>query len=227
MKYLQLEIAGVKRGFKFGLGFLGELMHAEKTDLEGVINNLNENILRSAPLYMFYSYKFNQETKGELPKLTRFDFIDLIENDPKKYDADFVIEWTKAFFKSIQVDLKIEVEKNEESEKKNINWTRDVISYAIGELACPSLDYVYEMTYSEFQIRAFSYKRIERKRIEEWRRTMYVNLISGYQDPKRIPKNEKAFMPLEGDEPNYTTSEKMKNKFLQAYKNYKNIVNGT
>lgn len=68
---------------------------------------------------------------------------------------------------------------------------------AIGELNCPSLDYVYRMTWAEFRIRLFSYNR---QQLSEWykvREVAWNSLIGSHYNPKKLPRTKDLFMKLD------------------------------
>ena len=58
----------------------------------------------------------------------------------------------------------------------------------MGELKCPDLDFVYDMTWAEFQIRLFAYKRMDLYRWEQLRELMWVTYIAPHQDVKKMAK---------------------------------------
>lgn len=97
-----------------------------------------------------------------------------------------------------------------------------MISFAIGELNCPSLDYVYRMTWAEFCLRSFAYKRTQ---IEEWkkvRKVAYTALVAPYQNYKKLPTREEKWMPLGDDTKVRYLSDSAKDKFLEATRKYLN-----
>ena len=67
---------------------------------------------------------------------------------------------------------------------------------ALGELKCPSLDYVYNMTWAEFRIRLFAYHRMEKTEWYKVREIAYASTYGSHMALKRIPSKEK-FMTLE------------------------------
>ncbi len=69
---------------------------------------------------------------------------------------------------------------------------------AIGELKCPSLDYVYDMTWAEFMIRLFAYRRQNKEQWYMVREIAYNALIAPNANPKKLPKNKEAYMSLDG-----------------------------
>lgn len=87
---------------------------------------------------------------------------------------------------------------------------------------------VYDMTFAEFQIRLFAYKRMQ---LEDWRKfrlVAYNALIAPYQDHKKLPKTMDKFMDLsDGKIQNKGVSEQQKQRFLYEYKLYlNNSING-
>ena len=56
------------------------------------------------------------------------------------------------------------------------------------------------MTWAEFQIRLFAFRRIEKSNWEKLRMLMYNNTIASHLDPKKIPKTIDKFMNLNGSE---------------------------
>lgn len=67
---------------------------------------------------------------------------------------------------------------------------------ALGELKCPSLDYVYNMTWAEFRIRLYAYHRVEKTEWYKVREIAYASMYGSHIGIKRIPSKEK-FMQLE------------------------------
>ena len=80
---------------------------------------------------------------------------------------------------------------------------------------------VYDMTFAEFQIRLFAYKRMQ---LEDWRKyrlVAYNALIAPYQDHKKLPKTMDKFMDLSGGKAQQKAiSENQKQRFLDAYSDY-------
>jgi hypothetical protein len=63
-----------------------------------------------------------------------------------------------------------------------------VISFALGELKVADLETVYDMTWAEFQIRLFAYKRMDLYEWEKLREIMWTTYIAPHQDPKKMVK---------------------------------------
>ena len=82
---------------------------------------------------------------------------------------------------------------------------------------------VYDMTFAEFQIRLFAYKRMQLREWEKFRLVAYNALVAPYQDYKKLPKTMDKFMDLSGGKAQKAgVSEEQKQRFLEAYKNYLN-----
>lgn len=71
------------------------------------------------------------------------------------------------------------------------------MSFSLGELNCPSLEYVYDMTWAEFRIRQFAYRRMDNYSWIKVREIAYQALVGSHADPKRLPKSKEKFMPLD------------------------------
>ena len=78
------------------------------------------------------------------------------------------------------------------------------------------------MTFAEFQIRLFAYKRMELREWEKVRQIAWSAFIAPHQDPKKLPKSIDKFMNLRGNEIKKGVSEEQKENFLKAYKEYLN-----
>jgi hypothetical protein len=89
-----------------------------------------------------------------------------------------------------------------------------------------SLEAVYEMTWAEFQIRLFAYKRMDNYEWLKQRELMWTCYIAPHQDPKKMIKRKEAFLPLNNDKKNSGgVSEEMKLIFLNEYKKWQQAVN--
>ncbi|CAH56666.1 hypothetical protein PHG11b_39 [Flavobacterium phage 11b] len=84
------------------------------------------------------------------------------------------------------------------------------------------------MTFAEFQVRLFAYKRIQLREWEKVRFMAWSSTIGSHQDPKKLPKTIEKFMPLGGsNSANKGVSEEQKQNYLNEYKEYlKKINNG-
>lgn len=88
------------------------------------------------------------------------------------------------------------------------------------------LDDVFDMSFAEFQIRLFAYKRMQLREWEKVRQISWSAFIGSHQDPKRMPKNINAFMPLDDSKARGGVTEAQKERFLQATAEYLKLVKG-
>ena len=78
------------------------------------------------------------------------------------------------------------------------------------------------MTFAEFQIRLFAYKRMELREWEKVRQIAWSAFIAPHQDPKKLPKSIDKFMSLGEKNTTKGVGEQQKENFLKAYKEYLN-----
>lgn len=79
------------------------------------------------------------------------------------------------------------------------------------------------MTFAEFQIRLFAYKRMQLEDWKKFRLVAYNALVAPYQDYKKLPKTMDKFMDLSGGKSQQRgVSDEQKERFLAAYKDYLN-----
>jgi hypothetical protein len=96
-----------------------------------------------------------------------------------------------------------------------------VIAFSIGELKCPDLNYVYDMTWAEFQIRLFSYKRQDVYRWQMLRELMWTSYIAPHLDPKKMAKRKENLLSLESDKKNPKgVTQEHKDSFIKAFKQW-------
>jgi hypothetical protein len=95
-----------------------------------------------------------------------------------------------------------------------------VISFAIGELGLSSLKAVYDMTWAEFQIRLFAYKRMDLYKWQMQRELMWTSYIAPHQDPKKMVKRKEAFLPLNGEKVVKNVSDEQRQTFMNEFKKY-------
>jgi hypothetical protein len=86
------------------------------------------------------------------------------------------------------------------------------------ELQCPSYDYVLDMTWAEFQIRAFGYNRMKEKEEVLAREIAWNSLIGSHYNPKKLPKSKDQFWKI-GNKKN-VSSERMQAAIKQAQEDY-------
>lgn len=100
-----------------------------------------------------------------------------------------------------------------------------MIAFALGELNCPDLDFVYDMTWAEFQIRLFAYKRMDLYKWQQLRELMWITYIAPHQDVKKMAKRKENLLPLNMDKKQSTgVSESQKEMFLKEYQKWAKAV---
>ena len=55
------------------------------------------------------------------------------------------------------------------------------------------------MTWAEFRIRLFAYKRKEKNEWIKIRELAWASTIGPHLDPKKLPKSKNEFMPIDGE----------------------------
>jgi hypothetical protein len=87
----------------------------------------------------------------------------------------------------------------------------------------PNLEAVYDMTWAEFQIRLFAYKRMELNNAYKLRELIWTVYTAPHLDYKKLIKRKEQFMPLPSDKKNVGgVSEAMKEIFINEYKKWQN-----
>lgn len=76
------------------------------------------------------------------------------------------------------------------------------------------------MTFAEFRIRLFAYKRVQQRDWEKVRFISYHAMIGSHMDPKRLPKSINSFMNLDIDKEVKHVSDAQKEAFLKAMNEY-------
>lgn len=79
---------------------------------------------------------------------------------------------------------------------------------------------VYDMTFAEFQIRLFAYKRMQLREWEKVRQISWCAFIGSHQDPKKMPKSIDKFMNLDGGASKRGVSDEQKERFKEAMSEY-------
>ncbi len=76
------------------------------------------------------------------------------------------------------------------------------------------------MTFAEFQIRLFAWKRTEEREWEKVRILAWYAMTGSHQDPKKMPKTITQFMRLGIDKNKPSLSEAQKERFLEVTREY-------
>lgn len=99
-----------------------------------------------------------------------------------------------------------------------------MISFSLTELGMPSLRAVLGMTWAEYLIRVDGWKRVQNRQMYLWRRTWFNTLIGPHLDPKKLPKTENQYMPLDGERNPRVLSDYSREKFMTARAKYEQEV---
>jgi hypothetical protein len=77
------------------------------------------------------------------------------------------------------------------------------------------------MTWSEFQIRLFAYKRMEGIEFQKMRESMWITYVAPHLDPKKMAKTKTSFLPLPTDKNTRNgVSEKQKANFIKEFQKW-------
>jgi len=95
-----------------------------------------------------------------------------------------------------------------------------VISVALTELGCPSLDYVYRMSWAEFQLRLIGFNRSEERQEKKLRRLAWVSYIAPHQNPKKLRGLKEDRWWRIGNKDVVRVSDADRARFLVEYKKY-------
>ena len=88
------------------------------------------------------------------------------------------------------------------------------------------MDFVYDMTWAEFQIRLFAYKRQDLYKWEMLRELMWITYIAPHQDVKKMAKRKEIFLPLNKDKKVVTgVTEEHKQLFIKEFEKWQQAVN--
>lgn len=95
---------------------------------------------------------------------------------------------------------------------------------ALCELGCPSLDYVYRMTWAEFRIRLHAFKRNEKRAWYHTREICYQIYVSNWLDSKKKPMPKNQYMRLDTEKSGVLSKAQI-DRIEQVKKEYLNQVN--
>lgn len=98
-----------------------------------------------------------------------------------------------------------------------------MISVAMGELGCRSLEEAYLMTWAEFRIRLHAWERQEKRELYRLRELAWVIYNAPYQDPKKMKKNIDSFWSIEPKKGSEVT-EKMRQRMKEAVEKYQDEI---
>ena len=116
MNRLQFEIGGKVRGFKIGLGFLGDLLNHYETDMMGLGAMMVRNPFSATPAILFYAHKHDCINNGDVIDFKINDIEDWIEDLPDMLRNENIESLLMLLMDSVKKHLPSE--KGEDSKKK-------------------------------------------------------------------------------------------------------------
>lgn len=87
------------------------------------------------------------------------------------------------------------------------------------------MEAVYEMTWAEFQIRLFAYKRQDLYKWKMQRELMWITYVAPHQDPKKMAKRKELFLPLNDDKKHSNgITDEHRQRFIKEYIKYQEKI---
>jgi len=102
--YIQLEIGGKPRGFKFGLWVIGQIIDELNIGVEQFDEELQRNPIKSLTLLMYYSAFYNAIRKGEDADFNQLDVYDWID-ETGGLGSETMVKFQTAFSESMTKDV--------------------------------------------------------------------------------------------------------------------------
>lgn len=119
MNYIEIEIGGKKRGFRFGLKVIGDCIKHQDQDPEQFLFSLAKNPFESVPVMLYFGAKYEVEKKGGVADFTLLDVYDWVEEEG--IGSDVIDGVAKVFMRSLYDNvpvLKEHLDKPENEEVK-------------------------------------------------------------------------------------------------------------
>ena len=106
---MKADINGKQIGFSKGLYFIGKAQQELGKDLFQLVEELGKNTLSFLPDLMWLSIKVDAELDGNLPQITKREFIEYLEtnkdlSDAKGLGARFIHEFSESIKTNLPVD---------------------------------------------------------------------------------------------------------------------------
>lgn len=103
--------------FHFGIGFLTELFENTGTTLTDVLEKVQSGDITIYRYLMYYSRLYSVKRKGQTPDFDFYSIDDLIDSNGG-IDGDFIIDFAKAFFESINKNVPVDENKKKVKQPK-------------------------------------------------------------------------------------------------------------
>lgn len=102
MNYIKFEIGGKTRGFKFGLGFLGDIQNHFNIDLVQMHQMIEKNPLLFLPAMLYFGHKHDCIRNHEPIDFELFHFEDWIVEMDKGVSNENLLKAARAMNSGIQ-----------------------------------------------------------------------------------------------------------------------------
>ena len=101
MNLIERKIGGEVRAFRFGLGFLGEVLDVLNTDIEGLGKEMVRNPYKVIPLVLFLGYRSEREISNLPMDVEMKDVHQWLEEIEGSYSDPVVMDITKCMMDNI------------------------------------------------------------------------------------------------------------------------------
>ena len=81
INFIEFEIGGKKRGFKFGLKVIGDCIKYSNQDPTAFMQSIVKNRFESVPVILYYAHKYHTEKNGEIVDFNLFDVYEWVEEE--------------------------------------------------------------------------------------------------------------------------------------------------
>lgn len=119
MNYIEFQIGGKLRGFRFGLKFLSDLFADLNVGFDGLGKLIDENPFKSRPAVLYHAHVNHCKSKGIPITFTQDDVYEWLETLPSGVSNDNVVQCTINVLESIKAHLPKTEEVEPQDEKKN------------------------------------------------------------------------------------------------------------
>ena len=119
MNYIEFEIGGKLRGFKFGLKFLNDILAHYDVDIIGLGEMMDKNPFGTRPTILYYGHVAHCKGKGTPVTFTEENVFDWVDEIPNGISNASIISAIQIVIESIRGHLPaVEGQEEEEGPKK-------------------------------------------------------------------------------------------------------------
>ena len=106
MNYIEIEVGGELRGFRFGLGVIGDLMNHFQMDFIGLGEMMQANNMFSlAPALLYFGHYHAVRKEGKKVEFTIYDCEEWVENASKGILNDDIQSVAVVFLQSMSAHI--------------------------------------------------------------------------------------------------------------------------